>query len=173
VSVEEQNKAVVKRFWEEVFNQGNLDVADELFAPEWVLYDGREADFNDELRGPEAVRDLVERIRAEFSDLRVLVEDQMAAEADHVVTRFAVSATREGNPVEVKGISFSQVSDGKITGSRVNWESGHMYEQLGGYFVDSLPGFEDSPPGFEGLAPDEQVAFEQFAFLRLKIPPWN
>ena len=144
----QDKKAVVRRFWEEVFNQGNLNIVDELFAPEWALYDDREADFNEELRGPEAVRDLVGRIRDTFSDLRVLLEDQMAAEADRVVTRFTISGTYDGTPVEVKGISISQVSNGKITGSWVNWESAHMYEQLGGYFVEST---EDLPPGVEAI----------------------
>jgi ketosteroid isomerase-like protein len=138
----QDNKAVVRRFWEEVLNSGNLDVVDELFAPEWVLCDTTRGTFHDlgfkegENRGPEAVRDLVEIIRSTFSDLRVSVEDQMAAEADRVVTRFTVigtpvSGTREANPVDVKGISVSEVSDGKITRSWVQWESARLYEQLG------------------------------------------
>src|SRR3712207_4823803 len=126
----QDNKAVVRRFWKEVFEQGNLNVVDELFAPEWVLHDDHEVGFNEELRGPEAVRNLVEGIRTFFSDLhlQILAEDQMAAEPDRVVTRFAVSGTAGGTRVDWKGISISEVSDGKITGSWVNWESAHLYE---------------------------------------------
>jgi predicted ester cyclase len=128
----EDNKAVVRRFYKEILEGGNLDLVDQLFAPEWVLYDDQELGFSQrpELRGPAAVRELVRRIRIYFSDLQVS-EDQITAEADQVVTRFAVSGTHQNIPVSVKGISISQFSGGKIAGSWLNWESGLMYEQLG------------------------------------------
>ncbi len=130
----EENKVVVQRFWNEVFNRGSLDKADELFAPEWVLLDDREAGFFElkESSGPAAVKVLVERVRRYFSNPEVKVEDQLAAEENQVVTRFAISATHEDRSVDVRGISISQFSaDGKIARSRLNWESGRMYEQLG------------------------------------------
>jgi steroid delta-isomerase-like uncharacterized protein len=151
------NKDVVRRFWKEVLNRGNLDVVDELFAPEWVLHDSTRGTFQDvgfqeEKRGPEAVRDLVEKVRSTFSHLRVSVEDQMAAEADRVVTRFTVSGTerhpRPSRPpvdVDVRGISISEVSDGKITRSWVQWESARLYEQLG--YLSRKKLREELPPG--------------------------
>jgi hypothetical protein len=143
----EENKAIVRRFYKEILEEGNLDLANQLFAPGWVLHDDREVGFwtlDEESssgpgavkEGPAAVKELVGRIRNFLSNLRVLVEDQMAAESDRVVTRFAVSgtaqsATAQSTQVDVKGISISQFSGGKIAGSWLNWESGLMYEQLG------------------------------------------
>jgi hypothetical protein len=61
VSVEEINKALVRRFIEEVYNRGNMDVADELLAPNFVSRDaftGEEAsreDLNE--RDPDRARE--------------------------------------------------------------------------------------------------------------------
>jgi hypothetical protein len=49
VSVEENNQALVRRFNEEVYNRGNMDVADELLAPNFVSRDA--------LTGEEASRE--------------------------------------------------------------------------------------------------------------------
>jgi SnoaL-like domain len=38
-SEQERNKAASRRFHEEVWNQGNLEVIDELFAPHYVVHD--------------------------------------------------------------------------------------------------------------------------------------
>jgi hypothetical protein len=134
----EDNKLIVARFWNEVFEGGELDVADEIFAADWVLQDDREAGFYlpDASQGPEAAKKLANDIREYFSDhFQVEIEDQAAAEGDRVVTRFAINATRDGTPVDVKGMSISQVSGDKIAWTRLYWESGLMYQQLG-YFRD-------------------------------------
>jgi hypothetical protein len=36
VSAEESNKALVRHFFDEVYNRGNLDIADELLSPDYV-----------------------------------------------------------------------------------------------------------------------------------------
>ena len=126
------NKVIVQRFWDEIFDGGDLDVADEIFAPEWVLHDDREAGWCDldASSGPAAVKELVNTIRNWFSNLQITDHYHFAAEADQVVTRFAISATRGDLPVDVQGMSISQVAGGKIVGSWLYWESGRMYEQL-------------------------------------------
>ena len=134
----DENKLIIQRFWVEVLDGGDLNVADEIFDTDWVLYEDREVGFFDleASSGPAALKELVGNIRSWFSNLQVTSQDHVAAEADQVVTRFAISATREGIPgvpVDVKGMSISQVYDGKIVGSWLYWESGLMYEQLG-YF---------------------------------------
>jgi ketosteroid isomerase-like protein len=129
----ENSKLIVRRFWDEVLGRGNLDVADELFAPEWVLHGDRELIRMILLpEGPAAVIGLARRLRDYFPDLQVTVEDQVAAEADQVVTRFAISGTNaESESVDVKGMSISQVSGGKIVRTWLYWESALVYEQLG------------------------------------------
>src|SRR5215208_4822580 len=85
VSVEENNKALVRRFNEEVYNRGNMDVADELLAPNFV---SREA-----LTGEEASREDLKREIAEqaatSSDLHFSIEEQIA-EGDKVVPSIVV-----------------------------------------------------------------------------------
>jgi hypothetical protein len=134
VTPSEDNKEIVRRFYKEILEEGCLDVADDLFDPNWILHEDNEVGFwtleESKSSGPAAVKELVRRIRDFVSNLQVS-EDQIAAEGDRVVTRFAVSGTAEDTQVDVKGISISQLSGGKIVGSWLNWESEFMFRQLG------------------------------------------
>lgn len=49
----EESKAVTRRFLEEVFNAGNLELVDELFTPDYVLHN---PSIPQEVRGPEATK---------------------------------------------------------------------------------------------------------------------
>jgi predicted ester cyclase len=125
VSVEENNKAVVRRFNEEVYNRGNMDVADELLAPNFVSRDA--------LTGEEAGREDLKREIAEqaaiSSDLHFSIEEQIA-EGDKVVTRIIGSGTHDlaeykyrgvspsGVRITIENISIDRVVDGKIVEER-------------------------------------------------------
>ncbi len=52
----EENKALARRAIEELFNRGNLDVADELFALDYV---GQDPASSEEVRGPEVIEQYV------------------------------------------------------------------------------------------------------------------
>jgi len=114
----QDNKAVVRRFWEEVFNQRNLDVADELFAPDHVTHHPY---VSEERRGPAPMKDFVSISRKISPDLAAVVEDEIA-EGDKVVTRWTAKGELadklQGGDVDdevaVSGISVFRVSDGKI-----------------------------------------------------------
>ena len=69
------NKALVCRYWDEVVNPGNLDLIDELYAP-----DG-------DVHGPDGVRQQLAAYRAAFPDLRAEVADEIA-EGEEVVQRW-------------------------------------------------------------------------------------
>ncbi len=87
----EENKAVVRRLYEEVFNGGNLDLADDLVAPDGVNHaapPGGPA-------GPEGVRRIVGMLRAAFPDDRHEIED-MLGEGDRVAVRITHTGTHEG-----------------------------------------------------------------------------
>jgi predicted ester cyclase len=87
----EENKAVVRRLYEEVFNGGNLDLADDLVAPDGVNHaapPGGPA-------GPVGVRRIVGMLRAAFPDDRHEIED-MLAEGDRVAVRITHTGTHEG-----------------------------------------------------------------------------
>ncbi len=132
----EENKAVVRRFLEEIFNEGNLDVADELFAPDYVLHDPAAPE---EVRGPEGIKQYVGMYRSAYPDTHFTIEDQIA-EGDKVVTRWTGQGTHEGelmgippsgNRVTVTGILLDRVSGGKIEEGWVNYDALGMMQQIG------------------------------------------
>jgi predicted SnoaL-like aldol condensation-catalyzing enzyme len=79
----EENKALARRVLEEMFNKGNLDLADEVFAPDYVDHDPA---MPEDIRGPEGFKEYVSMFRTAFPDLHLEIEDQVA-EGDKVVTR--------------------------------------------------------------------------------------
>src|SRR3712207_6675985 len=91
MSTAEENKALFRRTYEELLNGGNLDVAEELVAPEFINHEapaGRD-------RGPESMRELATMLRTGFPDLRFEIEE-LVAEGDTVAGRLTMSGTHEG-----------------------------------------------------------------------------
>ena len=82
----EANKAVVRRAYEEVTNQGNLDVVDEIFATDYVFHLAGMPD----VHGPEGMKQFVAMLRAAFPELHETVED-IIAEGDMVASRVTVN----------------------------------------------------------------------------------
>ena len=93
----EENKAKQLRVWEEIVNKGNMAVADELFATDY-LYHGP---VGMEFKGPEGLKQLITMFRNALSDFHVTVED-MFAEGDKVVSRITGRGTHTG---ELMGIA--------------------------------------------------------------------
>ncbi len=144
----EENKAVVRRFLEEIFSGGNLELVDELFAPHYVLHDPA---VPGEVRGPEGVKQYVGMYRGAYPDTRFTVEDQIA-EGDEVVTRWTGRGTHQGElmgipptgqEVTVTGIEFDRVSGGKLEETWVTYDALGMMQQLG--FVPSPEQSEGQP----------------------------
>jgi steroid delta-isomerase-like uncharacterized protein len=136
-----ENKAIARRADEELFDRGNLDVADELFALNFVYHDPASGE---DWHGPESVKQCATMLRAAFPDLHYSVEDQIA-EGDKVVTRYTASGTHQselmeiaptGNRVEITGISITRIEDGKIEEIWENYDTLGMMQQLG---VVTLP----------------------------------
>ena len=132
----EENKTVIRRFLKEVFEGGNLELVDELFAPDYVLHDPA---VPDEVRGPEGIKQYVSMYRSAYPDTRFTVEDQIS-EGDRVVTRWTGQGTQQGelmgisptgNQVTVTGIEFDRVSEGKMQETWVNYDALGMMQQLG------------------------------------------
>jgi steroid delta-isomerase-like uncharacterized protein len=134
----EENKAIVRREIEELFNHtGNLDVAQEVYAPDFV---GHDPTMPEDLHGIEAARQFAEGMRSAFPDLTCTIEEQIA-EGDKVVTRWRASGTHEGeteelgpptgNRMEITGISIERISEGKVVESWDNYDAMGMMQQLG------------------------------------------
>jgi steroid delta-isomerase-like uncharacterized protein len=134
----EENKAIVRREIEELFNHtGNLDVAQEVYAPDFV---GHDPTMPEDLHGIEAARQFAEGMRSAFPDLTCTIEEQIA-EGDKVVTRWSTSGTHEGeteelgpptgNRMEITGISIERISEGKVVESWDNYDAMGMMQQIG------------------------------------------
>jgi predicted ester cyclase len=133
----EENKAVVRREMEEMFNQGgNLGAAEEIYAPNYVGHEPTSGD----IRGIEGVKQFAAAYREAFSDLETTTEDQIA-EGDKVVTRFSARGTHKGetedfgpatgNRIEITGITIEQFAEGKIVEDWTNFDALGLMQQLG------------------------------------------
>jgi len=133
----EANKHVVKRVFEELWNQGNLSIADQLFAPNYAHHDPASPDFG---RGPESERKSVNLYRGAFPDLRLTIEN-IISEGDTVMARWSCHATHKGDlpggiaatgkRIDITGISVCRLTGGKIAEAWVQWDALGMMRQLG------------------------------------------
>jgi len=87
-------------------------LADEMFAPDFVLHDPGMPDFG---KGPEALKRFMHRVVERQPDVHIVVED-VIAEGDKIATRFSVYATQPstGQPEVTQEICISRFSNGKI-----------------------------------------------------------
>jgi len=114
-----QNKEIVQRYIEEVFNKGNLAVVDELVSP--AIADHNPAP--GQAPGTTGVKEFARTYRNAFPDLNVRIED-MIAEGDRVCMRGTISGTQQG--------MFMNVPP---TGKKVAWQAIAVYRLAGGQIV--------------------------------------
>src|ERR671921_1770592 len=115
----EENKVVLRRLIEEVYNRGNLDMADELLAPDYVDHTWPPGKY----AGREGLKRSVAKQRAAYSDLHINIEEQIA-EGEKVVSWVISSGTHDrerflglaptGERMTMKHIFISRVVEGKI-----------------------------------------------------------
>ena len=120
-----QNKAIVRRLWEEVWNQNNLAVCDEIFDEAYAAHEkGFRAYFHTVL-----------------PDSHHTIED-LLAEGDKVVTRFRVTGTHQGEflgvpatgkPISVTGMWIHRLENGRIVEGRQwgEWDALGFLQQVG------------------------------------------
>ena len=132
----EVNKTIVRRLFEEVWNKGNLSVADELFTPNYDHHDPSTPDFG---RGPESEKKRATLYRTAFPDLRLTIED-IIAEGDAVMARWSCRGTHKGalggiaptgKQVTISGVSIARLSGGKMAEGWINWDALGLMQQLG------------------------------------------
>jgi steroid delta-isomerase-like uncharacterized protein len=130
----EENRAFLRRFYEEVLNKGNLDFIDEICAPDYVEH-AHESPSPDR----EGLKREMAMLRGAFSDLHVTVED-LVAEGDKVVARTTARGTHSGalmglpptgKVVTVSGMDITRFAGGMaVEHWGMNDELG-MMQQLG------------------------------------------
>ena len=132
----EANKNVVRRLFEEVWNKGNLNVTDELFASTYVHHDASTPDLG---RGPESEKKRATLYRTAFPDLRLTIED-ILAEGETVMARWSCRGTHKGDlsgiaptgkPFTISGVSIAHFAGGKMVEGYVNWDALGLMQQLG------------------------------------------
>ena len=129
------NGAVIDRVNEEIFNRGNLEVIDELFAEDFVEDDPLPGVSGDR----EGFKELVRQAREAFPDLRTQVHDQIVA-GDKVVERWTTSGTHEGEflgippthrRVEFSGMDISRLENGRLVEHWTQLDVLGLLQQLG------------------------------------------
>ena len=122
-----QHRLLVQRAVEEVWNRGDLEVADELFAPTYRNHGGLIPDL---VQGPEAIKVSVALYRAAFPGLRLSVEE-LQADGEMIVLRWTATNDREavadvsaagGGAGRVMGTLRSRLACGKIGETWTAWD---------------------------------------------------
>ena len=132
----EQNKTVVRRLIDELWNKGNLQVADEIIAPTYQHHDPSSPDFG---KGPESEKKRVNHYRTAFHDFRLNIED-LYAEGETVVARWSCRGVHNGDlngiaptnkQFAITGVTICRFDHGKIVEGFVNWDALGLMRQLG------------------------------------------
>src|SRR5687768_8552544 len=111
--METRNKVLVRRIYEDMWNQGNLTVASEIFAE------------------PEGVQRFMKEFLKAFPNLHHTVEE-LIAEGDRVVARFSAQGTQtgqwkhyapSGNPIHYTGVTITHIEGDKIIHHHTWWDA--------------------------------------------------
>ena len=130
------NKAIVRRLYEEVWNKRRLELVDEIISPSHALHD---PNLTDSSVGPDAYKRQVSRFIAGIPDLRLTIED-IVGEKEKLAVAWTISGTHTGEfmgipatnkKVYVEGITINHIVDGKIMDSYISWDTFGMMQQLG------------------------------------------
>ena len=130
------NKAIVRRLYEEVWNKRKLEVINEIISPSHAL---QGPNFSGSSVGPEAYKRQVLLFLTGYPDLDWTIED-IIAEKDKVVACWSISGTHKGDymgvpatnkKVSVDGMTIHHIANGKIMDSYSNWDALGMMQQLG------------------------------------------
>jgi steroid delta-isomerase-like uncharacterized protein len=137
-NTQEANKALMRRWFEEVWNRGRADAIPEMFAEDGIAH-GLSDDVDAPLKGPNGFLPFHGQFREAFPNIEVVVEDQIA-EGDLVATRCSVRGKHQGDslgfaatnsPVDFTGVTITRIRDGKIVEAWNNFDFARMYRQLG------------------------------------------
>jgi predicted SnoaL-like aldol condensation-catalyzing enzyme len=134
----EQNKTTAGRWFRDIIMQGQLAVADEIFAANHIIHDPH-APPSGWPDGPEGLKMVASVFGGGFSDWDITLDDQIA-EGDKVATRWIASATHTGSlqgmpptgkSVRVTGVNVMRFAEGKIVESWFNFDMLSLLQQLG------------------------------------------
>lgn len=133
----EANAATARRVLEEIFNEGRLEVAAELYAADCVNHDPAD---EEDRHGVKAMQEKARLYRDAMSDLELTVDDVFATD-DRAVTRWTARGTNDGElmgmaptgrRIEITGTSIDRFDDsGRIVEEWDHWDNAGFMQQLG------------------------------------------
>jgi steroid delta-isomerase-like uncharacterized protein len=135
---EDGSRAWVTKYFDEVANNGELDVADELFTVDYVHHDPANPDPKGVVGVEDVKRHLKELIDA-FPDVQFLVDDTVA-QGDDVVARWTATLTHTGDyfgipptnkKATITGMNSWRIVDGMAVEGWVNRDDLQLLQQLG------------------------------------------
>lgn len=141
------NKSLVHRWFEEVWNQGREETIDELLAANVVAFGLGEA--GGEVHGPAEFKHFFHNLRNAFPDLHITIEDTLG-ERDEVAVRILIEGTHKGDglgiaatgrKMRVSGICIIQIANGKFVIGWNSWDQLGMFQQLGLIAVPNVDPF--------------------------------
>lgn len=130
------NELVIRRYFQELFNEGKLDLVDVLLAPNYVNHSPSPG----LPPGREGVRVVVRALRTAFPDLSYTIEDLVLGD-DAVATRTTMRGTHRGDffglaptnrPIEVAQMTIERFSEGQIIAHHRVTDEAMLMRQLTG-----------------------------------------
>jgi steroid delta-isomerase-like uncharacterized protein len=134
----DEARAMLHRWFEEVWNKGRESAIDEMFAAEAVAH-GLVDESGEELRGPANFKPFFRKFRGAFPDIEVVIEDCIC-EGDRAAARCTVRAKHTGDslgvaatnqPVKFDGLCIIHVRDGQIVEAWNNFDFARLNQQIG------------------------------------------
>lgn len=132
----ESKERTIERYFSELFNQGRLDLVDELLHPEYVNHSPGSPDLP---RGRDGVKVVVRALRAAFPDLAYTVEDVVVG-PDAVAVRTTMRGTHlgdffglpaSGRAFAVQQITIEHFREGRIVAHHRVTDEASLLRQLG------------------------------------------
>ncbi len=141
----DSNKEIYRRFMAEVANKGNMQVADEILAPQVREYERLPPGYPP---NGEGIKRLFAMLRGAFPDLNISIEDQIA-EGEKVVARVTLRGTHKGDFLGIaptnKAVEYEAIDISRIVGGRLVEHWGipdylTLLQQLGASRLPGSPG---------------------------------
>jgi predicted ester cyclase len=141
-TTESENKALIRRWIEEVWNHGREELIEQMRAPDTIATGLGEG--TQKSRGQAPFKAFYNNLRGTFRDLHLKIED-IIAEGDKVVVRFSAEGTHTGGllapatgrKVGFAGIIIARIANSKIAESWNNIDQLGLFRQIGALPSDS------------------------------------
>ena len=124
----EQNKLLVIRWFDEVWNHGRRETIFELMLESSILHDGAE-----QYHGPEEFARFHDSLRSQFSNFKITPIISLA-EGDHACVHWSCSMIHDATQkaLQLTGTSVVRIENGRFAEAWQTWDAAHLNAQLAG-----------------------------------------